>query len=241
MYSDMSLKMDSLPADRVASPVVNVRRSSNSVPPVKTMQDASANPEISELIRCSRAGDKVAQSRLVEKYRPYLSLVAKRYVGLKLRRRFDAADIVQQTLAEAWRDMGAFRGTSEPEFSGWICKILHRNIGNVVRDQRAAKRDMNREIEPKINESASVVWFEAPGREVTASQHVVLGERALRLADVLENLPETQRRAVRMRHLEGLPLAEIAERLGKSHAATAGLIKRGLQSLREEMSESMWL
>jgi RNA polymerase sigma-70 factor (ECF subfamily) len=99
---------------------------------------------------------------------------------------------------------------------------------------------MNRECEPVLDGSASVVWFDAPGKEATASQRVVKGEMALQLANVLDNLPDGQREAVRMRHLEGLSLAEIAQHLDKTTVATAGLIKRGLQALRVVMSESDW-
>ncbi len=158
----------------------------------------------------------------------------------KLQRRIDQSDIVQQTCTEAWQGMDGFRGSTEPEFSAWVCQILRRNVANVVRDQRAAKRDMNRECEPARDGSASVVWFDTPGKEATASQRVVRGEMALQLANVLDNLPDGQREAVRMRHLEGLSLAEIAKHLDKTTVAAAGLIKRGLQALRAAMSESDW-
>lgn len=40
-----------------------------------------------------------------------------------------------------------------------------------------------------------------------------------------------------MRHLEGLPLAEIAEKLGKTPAAAAGLIRRGVRRLRQQLAD----
>jgi RNA polymerase sigma-70 factor (ECF subfamily) len=58
---------------------------------------------------------------------------------------------------------------------------------------------------------------------------------------MIQSLPEMQSEAVRLRHLEGLPVEEIAERLDRSAAATAGLIKRGLQKLREKMSQESWM
>ena len=63
------------------------------------------------------------------------------------------------------------------------------------------------------------------------------GERAAKIARALQTLPEAQREAVRLRHLEGCSLAQIAERLGRTEAATAGLLKRGLAKLREKLKD----
>jgi RNA polymerase sigma-70 factor (ECF subfamily) len=62
-------------------------------------------------------------------------------------------------------------------------------------------------------------------------------EQAVVLTLALEELPADQREAVRLRHLEGLPLAEIADRLGRSEDAVAGLLKRGMRTLRERLKD----
>jgi RNA polymerase sigma-70 factor (ECF subfamily) len=88
--------------------------------------------------------------------------------------------------------------------------------------------------------SASFCWREPAGSQTTPSQRLIKGEKALRLAAMLESLPEAQREAVRLRHLEGWPLERIAEALDRSVVATAGLIKRGLKRLRQQMSPDSW-
>ena len=50
-------------------------------------------------------------------------------------------------------------------------------------------------------------------------------------------LPEDQRRAVELHHLQGLPSAIVAKRLERSEVAVAGLLRRGLKKLRESMRE----
>jgi RNA polymerase sigma-70 factor (ECF subfamily) len=62
-------------------------------------------------------------------------------------------------------------------------------------------------------------------------------ERGLRLAAALARLPEDQRRAVELHHLQGRPLAEAASELGRSKGAVAALLFRGLQKLRELLQE----
>ena len=54
----------------------------------------------------------------------------------------------------------------------------------------------------------------------------------VRLAAALAVLPEAQRQAVEMRHLHGRPLADIAREMGRTPAAVAGLLHRGLAQLR---------
>ena len=59
------------------------------------------------------------------------------------------------------------------------------------------------------------------------------GEDAVRLAAALCELPEDQRKAVRLRHLEGFTLQQLAEHFDRSPEAVAGLLKRGLRKLRK--------
>jgi RNA polymerase sigma-70 factor (ECF subfamily) len=46
-------------------------------------------------------------------------------------------------------------------------------------------------------------------------------------------LPDDQRLAVELHHLRDTPVAEIAAHLGRTEASVAGLLRRGLQKLRE--------
>jgi len=55
-------------------------------------------------------------------------------------------------------------------------------------------------------------------------------------------VPEQQQVAIRMRHLEGRGIDDITSAMNKTPAAVAGLIRRGLQTLRERLGgETCWL
>ncbi len=73
----------------------------------------------------------------------------------------------------------------------------------------------------------------APGPPEEAERR----ERAVRLADALEELPEPQREALLLHHWHGWPLARISEHIGRGPEAVAGLLKRGLKQLREQLAE----
>jgi RNA polymerase sigma-70 factor (ECF subfamily) len=62
---------------------------------------------------------------------------------------------------------------------------------------------------------------------------VIRKEQAVQVANALNQLPEAQREALILQHWNGQSLAEIGEQMGRSPAAVAGLIKRGLKRLRE--------
>jgi RNA polymerase sigma-70 factor (ECF subfamily) len=60
----------------------------------------------------------------------------------------------------------------------------------------------------------------------------------LRLADVLAELPEAQREAIVLHHFEQRTVDEIGRQLDRSATAVAGLIKRGLRTLRLRLSDA---
>jgi len=191
---------------------------------------------IEELIRRAQAGEEDALNQLCTDFRPMLRLVAQQAIGPEIARRTDPSDLVQQTELEAVRAFACFRGSSEKEFVAWVRQILKRNVANVVRDNRAAKRDLRKE-QPlhNVNPSASLTWHHPADAGKSPSQRVMQGEAALQLSSALEELPENQRTAVRMRHLEGCALSDIAEAMETTPGAVAGLIRRGLSALRQHM------
>src|SRR5262245_44958626 len=85
------------------------------------------------LIRESRAGDKDGLGRLLNRFTPYLTLLARVEVGRRLQGKLDPADLVQDVCLEAHRHFDAFRGVSEREFAGWLRQILAGVLANTLR------------------------------------------------------------------------------------------------------------
>ena len=55
------------------------------------------------------------------------------------------------------------------------------------------------------------------------------------MAEAMARLPADMQRVLVGRHVDGLPHAVLARQLGRTPAATAGLIKRGMQALRRQL------
>ncbi|MCO8120510.1 sigma-70 family RNA polymerase sigma factor [Stieleria sp. TO1_6] len=188
------------------------------------------------LVIASKQGDNVALGQLLEQYRGYLLMLAHRNLSEQLRRRVDPVDIVQVTFLEVKRDLETFRGNSPGEFAAWLRGMLKNNVATAVtRHVMTQKRSVRREVnaDGRGGDSAGAPWIsQLPGSTTSPSGVVIKAEAAVALLEALHQLPETQAEAIRLRYMEGLPLASIVERMGKSDTAVAGLLKRGLQKLR---------
>lgn len=190
-----------------------------------------------QLVVASKQGNNEALGRLLEQYRGFLLMLAHRYLSDRLRRRVDPADVVQLTFLEAKRDLATFRGETPSEFAGWLRGMLKHNVATAItRHITAQKRSVKREVDPQprgTGQDSVSVWIQQlPGSSSTPSGVAIREESVLALLEALHQLPETQAEAIRLRYMEGLPLVEIVERMGKSETAVAGLLKRGLQKLR---------
>jgi RNA polymerase sigma-70 factor (ECF subfamily) len=190
-----------------------------------------------QLVVASKQGNNEALGRLLEQYRGFLLMLAHRYLSDRLRRRVDPADVVQLTFLEAKRDLATFRGETPAEFAGWLRGMLKHNVATAItRHITAQKRSVKREVDPQprgAGQDSVSAWIQQlPGSSSTPSGVAIREESVLALLEALHQLPETQAEAIRLRYMEGLPLVEIVERMGKSETAVAGLLKRGLQKLR---------
>jgi RNA polymerase sigma-70 factor (ECF subfamily) len=155
-----------------------------------------------------------------------------------LRGKVDLSGVVQQTLFEAHQAGSEFKSLPSGRRTLWLDRVLLHNLADEKRKARADKRDARRErsLEQAIEDSSRRLngWLASP--EPAPSDRLSRQELALQLADALGKLPEAQREALVQHYWHGLGVGEIAEQLGRSRLAVAGLLKRGLQQLRESLN-----
>jgi RNA polymerase sigma-70 factor, ECF subfamily len=202
------------------------------------MSDDSAS--ISELLVRARRGDGEALGRLLELRRPALQHLARRQLDGRVAVRVAVSDVMQQTFLEAHRRFGQFAGRGEREWAAWLRAILEHRVAGAIRDHALLqKRTVRREQSmDQAQDSEAGLKQGLDARHSSPSQKAMRVEDVVRLEGALGTLPEDQREAVRLRHLEGWALADIARRLNRTPAATAGLIKRGMQALRRRLHDA---
>ena len=169
----------------------------------------------------------------LERFRTYLHLLARAHLQNQ-RARIEASDVVQQTLLNAHARRDQFRGRSDAELAGWLRQILKHNLADAMRDLGRGKRDVARERPlENVDDSFSRADAWLAAAQSSPSQHAVKAEELLRMADALSQLPEPQCEAIVLHHLQGCSLAEVADTMGRTTAAVAGLLHRGLKSMRQ--------
>src|SRR5262245_27780211 len=186
------------------------------------------------------AGDEKPREWSLDRYRQYLQLLARLQLDGRLQSKLDSSDLVQQTLLQAHQRFDQFRGKHEAELIAWLRTILARTTANELCKFRQAKRAvaLERSIEEAVEQSSARLdaWLAAD--QSSPSELAAGHEQSLRLAEALAKLPEDQRTAVELHHLKELPVAEIAAQLGRTPAAIAGLLRRGVRKLREGLNDS---
>ena len=194
---------------------------------------AAGSGDLDDLIAEARGGDADAVDRLLASSRSYLAVLAAARVQPWMKAKLDASDIVQQTLCDAHAGLGAFNGQTEGQWKAYLKKILQNNVQDVIRQYRgAAKRDVSRERGVEFDDGSA---RPIAGRDETPSRITADEERDLELATAIDNLPEDYREVVIARNIRKEPFAEIAERLGRSEAATQMLWTRAIRRLQADL------
>ena len=192
------------------------------------------NSEYQRLLNESLRGNQDAIGQLLDRHRPYLKFITQRALEGRLQARVDDSDIVQQTCLSALRNFQKFDGKEESQFVAWLQKIHERNIQDTIRKHVGAeKRTINNTVSVGAGDELQGLFHL---ETLSPSQRVMQAEDAVRLAEVMTTIPEDQREAVRLRHLEGWSLAELEQHFGRSETAVASLIKRGLENLRKRLN-----
>ena len=131
--------------------------------------------------------------------------LAQRQLDGRIAVHVDASDIIQQTFLEAHRSFQQFAGQDARQLVAWLEGILDHKVAGAIRDhtllqKRNVQRD--RSLDDSHKGMASLKQELDAGLS-TPSQKAIRGEQEQLLMQALGGLPDDQREAVRLRHLEG--------------------------------------
>ncbi len=185
-------------------------------------------------IELAASGDADALQRIIVEYHESLAAAVRRGIGDALRRYIEPEDVLQEAYAAAFEAAKGNTFAGPAAFYKWLETITLHELSNQRRALRAKKRDVARELH---NSSAGSTTYPdlvkgLVGSDGTPSRHMAKGEAAAAVLSSLARLSDDQRNAVRLRFIEGRPVSEVAERLGKTEGAVHGLCGRGLRALR---------
>ena len=165
-------------------------------------------------------------------FRDYLRILASQQLAVRLKAKVDLSGVVQETLWEAHREIDRGAKVADGQRLPWLRRILSNNLADAVRRVQADKRDAGREVSLHNAIEQSSLRLEAwLAQDMPPSRGVEQEERLLQLVAAITKLPDAQREALMLHYWTGWTLAQIAEHLGRSRDAVAGLIKRGWGTL----------
>ena len=139
-----------------------------------------------------------------QRLRPRLMLTARRYLGDD-----DAEDTVQDALLRLWQMVGELR---QP-----LDALALRLTRNLCIDQVRRRKP-------------TVMLTDSNGTDLADGDD----ERIERMMAVVSTLPDLQQTILRLRHLEGMEMNEIADLTGSSEVAIRKALSRARQAVRQK-------
>jgi RNA polymerase sigma-70 factor (ECF subfamily) len=194
--------------------------------------------DAARLLDLARAGDGPALGVLLERYRNYLSLLARVQIGRRMQGKLDVADLVQETFLDVHRGISQFRGGSEAQFLAWLRQILVGILANQVRRYFGTKRRdvrLERQLQDDLERSSSALGAELIAAQSSPSAQASRREQAVLLADAIGELPEDYREVIILRQLEGMSFPQVAESMGRTEDSVKNLWARALARLRRSL------
>lgn len=179
------------------------------------MRDEASDEELMARVA---AADQNALRELMSRHMRRAIALAERIVGGNV----EADDVSQEAFIRVWRNADRF-DAKRAKFTTWFCRI----VVNLAID-----RTRRRGKQAPIEEAGHIP---APGKDAIAV--LIEKDQDQTLATALQRLPDRQRAAIALFHMEGLSGRDAAESLGLSEKAFESLLTRARRSLKERVAE----
>lgn len=163
-------------------------------------------------------GDRDAAAELTRRLAPRSFAVAVRFLG----DRAEAEDVAQDAMMRLWR-MAPDWQPGSAQVSTWLYRVTLNLCLDIKRRRRGGMARLDDVPEPADPALGAV-------------EKLQQSARADALQDALMQLPDRQRQAVVLRHLEDLPNPRIAEIMGISTEAVESLTARGKRALSRALA-----
>ncbi|MEO0653609.1 MAG: RNA polymerase sigma factor [Pseudomonadota bacterium] len=158
-------------------------------------------------------GDRAAAQALTARLTPRIF----GYAARVLSDRAEAEDVVQEAMLRLWKIAPEWR-QGEAQVSTWLYRVTVNLCTDRLR-KYGRSVDIDAVAEPE------------DGRE-SVEAAMIAGDRAAALQSALDTLPERQRQAVVLRHIDGLSNPDIARAMDIGVEAVESLTARGKRALR---------
>jgi RNA polymerase sigma-70 factor (ECF subfamily) len=195
-----------------------------------------------ELLNRWQQGDGQALGELFTLHRDRLGRSIRFRLDPRLHGRLDPEDVLQEAYLAAVQRAHHYLGNPTHSVFVWLRMIVNQTLTDLHRQHLAAQmRDATREVslQPRnvqpLN-SASLV-FQLVGSFTSPSQAAIRAELAKQLQQALEQMNQTDREVLALRHYEELTNNEVAEVLHIEPKAASIRYVRAIRRLKEILGQ----
>ena len=196
------------------------------------MQDQTSHQALARL----RDGGEHALAELFVSHREQLRRMVRKRLGLRLSKRVDASDILQEGFVDAARRLDGYLQRPTMPLMLWLGFLLRQRVAASYRTHmRCQKRDVRKEESSCAHRADSQpTAIPKLGQHCTRTPSAVVsrGEELDRLVAAIDRLEPLDREIIRLRHELQLNNACAAEQLGLSPSAASKRYVRALTRLR---------
>ncbi|MBW3467543.1 RNA polymerase sigma factor [Arthrospiribacter ruber] len=182
-------------------------------------------PKDSELIKQYRSGNEIAFEKLVEKYKSKVYTT----IYLIVKDQGVAEDLLQDVFVKVVHTLNSDGYNEEGKFQPWLMRIAHNLAIDYFR-----KRKRYPTI---IMEDGENIFNTLKFAEETIEDHKIKEDTLELVRKLIDELPESQKQVLIMRHYMDLSFQEIAEQTGVSINTALGRMRYALINMRKKMKQ----
>lgn len=199
-------------------------------------------PEIAQLLKQARQGDREAVDKLLGQYREALRRRISLRLDPALAARLDASDVVQDVLLEASRRLQDYLKNPGMPFGAWLQHISRDHLIDAWRRHRQAQRrslDREQSVHAGFADRSSVeLAAQLVDQELTPASAAMRHELECRLGEAMTSLSQEDQEVLWMRHYEHLSNQAMAAELGLREEAASMRYIRALRRLKAKLDDN---
>lgn len=169
-----------------------------------------------DLLRRANGGDKASYAQFLERIAPLL----RRQIAARIPAS-DVEDVLQEVLISVHKARHTYDG--ERPIMPWLSSIAQFRITDYLRKHYAAMRHQTTDI-AEIEDILADVTQTAPSSES--------------IDDLLQNVPEKQKRILTLMHVEGFTARQVGQQLNMNESAVKVAAHRAMKKIRNEKSKA---
>ena len=180
------------------------------------MEPTIREQQFEHILAGARRGEREAVDEILGQVYPRVERLVHERLARDMRRhrpwlnvRFSTGDVVQEVFRDLVKDLGAFRGSTEDDFAGYLAMIVRNRLVDAIRFHEAAQRDGRTTDEITAD-------YDPPSPKAGPASDAETEEEAAAFAAALRSFPEREQLLLRGRLESSLTFQELAKLLGYS-------------------------